>query len=97
MKVIQNPKEIQKLSEDLRKQNYHIGFVPTMGYLHKGHISLLNAARKQSDYVVLSIFVNPTQFGPLEDLSIYPNDLPKDLAEAEQAGVDKKSAILFCH
>ncbi|ETR74530.1 MAG: pantoate--beta-alanine ligase [Candidatus Magnetoglobus multicellularis str. Araruama] len=88
MKVIQNPKEIQKLSEDLRKQNYHIGFVPTMGYLHKGHISLLNAARKQSDYVVLSIFVNPTQFGPLEDLSIYPNDLPKDLAEAEQAGVD---------
>jgi len=88
MKIIKNPKEIQKLSDKIRNNNQRIGFVPTMGYLHDGHISLLRTARSQSDYVVLSIFVNPTQFGPQEDLSIYPNDLPKDLAAAEQAGVD---------
>jgi len=88
MKIIQKPKDIQKMSNDIRKQDQSIGFVPTMGYLHDGHISLLKAARSQSDFVVLSIFVNPTQFGPQEDLSIYPNDLPKDLNAAEKAGVD---------
>jgi len=88
MKVIQYPKEIQKLVNDIRKTDQTIGFVPTMGYLHQGHISLINAARKQCDQVVLSIFVNPTQFGPNEDLSIYPNDLPKDLEMAKQAGVN---------
>jgi pantoate--beta-alanine ligase len=88
MKIIQKPEDVQKISNDIRKNNQRIGFVPTMGYLHDGHISLLKAARDQTDYVVLSIFVNPTQFGPQEDLSIYPNDLPKDLNAAEQAGVD---------
>jgi pantoate--beta-alanine ligase len=88
MKIIQKPEDVQKISNDIRKNNQRIGFVPTMGYLHDGHISLLKAARDQTDYVVLSIFVNPTQFGPQEDLSIYPNDLPKDLNVAEQAGVD---------
>jgi len=88
MKIIQKPGDLQKISNEIRKSDQCIGFVPTMGYLHDGHISLLKAARSQSSFVVLSIFVNPTQFGPNEDLSIYPNDLPKDLAAAEAAGVD---------
>jgi pantoate--beta-alanine ligase len=65
-----------------------VGLVPTMGYLHEGHVSLLRAARSENRVVVMSLFVNPTQFGPNEDFASYPRDMPRDLRVAEEAGTD---------
>jgi pantoate--beta-alanine ligase len=65
-----------------------VGLVPTMGYLHDGHLSLLRTAREQNDTVVMSLFVNPTQFGPREDLATYPRDIPRDLYLASSVGTD---------
>lgn len=74
--------------DDHRGAGRSVGFVPTMGFLHAGHASLMDAARVDNDVVVTSIFVNPLQFGPTEDLDSYPRDLTGDTALAEQAGVD---------
>jgi pantoate--beta-alanine ligase len=74
--------------KEWRSQGLSVGLVPTMGYLHEGHASLIKAARADNDKVVVSIFVNPMQFGPKEDLASYPRDLKKDSALCESLGVD---------
>lgn len=91
MKIIATISEMQSQAESLRRQGKTIGFVPTMGFLHEGHLSLMRAARKECDAVVASIFVNPTQFGPNEDFHRYPRDAEGDRKKCESAGVD----ILF--
>lgn len=79
---------MQAWSDRARKQGKVIGFVPTMGYLHEGHLSLVRRAQKHSDYVVVSIFVNPLQFGPKEDLSRYPRDFERDERLLKKVGTD---------
>ncbi|MFA6619026.1 MAG: pantoate--beta-alanine ligase [Candidatus Neomarinimicrobiota bacterium] len=88
MERISNIQEMQKRATELRLQGKKIGFVPTMGYLHEGHLSLVDAVRKSCDVLVMSIFVNPTQFGPNEDLDTYPRDIERDEALAKERGVD---------
>jgi pantoate--beta-alanine ligase len=88
MRVVKTVREMQDLAEDLRKDK-RIGFVPTMGYLHEGHLALVRKARELSDVVVVSIFVNPIQFGPAEDLSRYPRNFDRDarLLEGEKTDI----------
>lgn len=88
MKVIQDPGSMQEISNFLRCRGKSIGFVPTMGFLHRGHVSLINRARSENDKVIVSIYVNPTQFLPGEDLDKYPRDFERDYVMCEQAGVD---------
>ncbi|MEA2004762.1 MAG: pantoate--beta-alanine ligase [Acidobacteriota bacterium] len=83
--------EIRKSLEKVKRQGKTIGFVPTMGYLHEGHLSLVRESLRKTDYTVVSIFVNPTQFGPEEDFNRYPRDLSRDAQVLKKEGVD----ILF--
>ncbi len=88
MEIVSDPDALRKTCRDWLRQGVVTGLVPTMGYLHAGHESLLRLARERAERVVASIFVNPTQFGPGEDLDAYPRDLDRDAALAEKAGVD---------
>lgn len=88
MKTINSLKQMQSRCLELRAAGKTIAFVPTMGYLHEGHLSLLREGRRRGDVLVLSLFVNPTQFGPNEDLDSYPRNLERDLELARSVGTD---------
>ncbi|HEX4465213.1 MAG TPA: pantoate--beta-alanine ligase [Solirubrobacterales bacterium] len=88
MKLLRGKDRLRAALEPARREGSSIGLVPTMGYLHEGHLSLLRAARAECDVVVMSLFVNPTQFGPGEDLDRYPRDEERDLRLAAEAGAD---------
>jgi len=90
--VFRDPAVMRTHAEDLRRDGRRIAVVPTMGALHDGHLALVRHARARADVVILTIFVNPTQFGPNEDLSRYPRDEAGDLAKARPAGID----LAFC-
>ena len=88
MKIICSVREMQSFSESLRNRGQKIAFVPTMGYFHDGHLSLMREGKLRGDCVAISIYVNPTQFGPSEDFERYPRDFERDKALAEGVGVD---------
>lgn len=88
MEIVLSVTDMQTRCLEARRQGKRIAFVPTMGFLHKGHLSLLQEGRKRGDLLVLSLFVNPTQFGQGEDFESYPRDLRRDSDLARQAGVD---------
>src|SRR5436309_9057599 len=88
MHELVNPKDMRAWSRAERARGRRLGFVPTMGCLHEGHLQLVDRAKQRADRVVLSIFVNPLQFGPTEDLALYPRDLERDRKLAAEGGVD---------
>ncbi|MCA1980452.1 MAG: pantoate--beta-alanine ligase [Calditerrivibrio sp.] len=88
MLIVNTVCEAKKILRDIKNSGKSIGFVPTMGYLHSGHISLVDQSKKDNDFTVVSIFVNPTQFGPNEDLDKYPRDFVRDEKLLRDAGVD---------
>ncbi|MCI4454403.1 MAG: pantoate--beta-alanine ligase [Thermodesulfobacterium sp.] len=88
MEVIESISEMKNLVKEWKRQGLSIGFVPTMGYLHEGHLALVRRVKELSDRVVVSIFVNPIQFAPGEDYQRYPRDLERDKALLEKEGVD---------
>lgn len=88
MKVIQSIQQLKKHLNRAKRERQTVGFVPTMGFLHEGHLSLVKKARIENELVVMSIFVNPAQFGPGEDYETYPRNEQRDFALAKEAGVD---------
>lgn len=88
MRVMHLIREVKEFVSEQKKAGWTIGLVPTMGYLHEGHLALINEAKKACDVVVVTIFVNPLQFGPAEDFERYPRDLDRDAALCRGAGVD---------
>ncbi|CEE01852.1 Pantothenate synthetase [Caldibacillus thermoamylovorans] len=92
MKIIRTVEEMSNISGQCLQNNQIIGFVPTMGYLHEGHLTLMRRAKEENNIVVASVFVNPLQFGPNEDYDAYPRDLQRDERLAKSVGVD----YLFC-
>lgn len=88
MKIVSNSRAMQKLSQQWHGKGEKVGFVPTMGALHRGHMHLVEKARRENDRVIVSIYVNPTQFGPKEDFAKYPRPRKEDLELCRKAGVD---------
>lgn len=88
MKIINSIEKIKSLTRELKKEGQKIGFVPTMGALHAGHLSLISEAKRKSDYVVISVFVNPLQFNSPKDLETYPSTLEADIEASKNAGAD---------
>lgn len=88
MKVFRTVKEMQAFAGELKKEGKVIGLVPTMGALHEGHLTLMRAAKAKCDFVIASVFVNPTQFGPNEDYDAYPRRFEEDCQKLESVGVD---------
>ena len=88
MKLIQTPQAMQDVAREMKKDGYSIGLVPTMGWFHEGHLALMRKAKEEADKVITTLFVNPIQFGPNEDLDSYPHDLERDRKLAESCGVD---------
>src|SRR5436305_11371593 len=88
MRTISSAAEITALSREIHRAGKRLGFVATMGALHQGHLSLVRTARSQSDVVIVSIFVNPAQFGPTEDFSKYPRSFERDRERLEKEGVE---------
>ena len=88
MQVTKTVKETRDIVKEWKREGLTVGLVPTMGFLHEGHASLIKRAREENDRVAVSVFVNPTQFGPNEDLEAYPRDFERDSALCEGIGAD---------
>ncbi|MFH1122349.1 MAG: pantoate--beta-alanine ligase, partial [Pseudomonadota bacterium] len=88
MEIIESVQKVQERCEGLRLSGQTLALVPTMGFFHEGHLELMRVARRHADKAIISIFVNPIQFGPSEDFAAYPRDLEGDLSKAREVGVD---------